>query len=45
MTRLAASDPRVAGAYCRVNTREVSTAWRSLRDSLDQAVATLDVAG
>ncbi len=38
MTRLAASDPRVAEAYCRANAREVGAAWRSLRDSLDRAV-------
>lgn len=38
MTRLAASDPRVADAYCRANAREVGAAWRSLRDSLDRAV-------
>ena len=45
MTRLAASDPRVAGAYCRANAREVRAAWCALRDSLDQAVAKLDVEG
>lgn len=38
MTRLAASDPRMAGAYCRANAREVAAAWQSLRDTLDQAV-------
>ena len=41
MTRLAASDPRMAGAYCRANAREVEAAWRSLRGSLDRAVAGL----
>jgi prephenate dehydrogenase len=38
MTRLAASDPRVAGAYVRANARAVGDAWRSLRASLDRAV-------
>lgn len=41
MTRLSASDPRIAGAYCRANAREVSAAWRSLREALDRAVAGL----
>jgi monofunctional chorismate mutase len=41
MTRLAASDPRVAEAYCRANARAVGDAWSSLRASLDRAVAKL----
>jgi prephenate dehydrogenase len=44
MTRLASSDPRTAGAYCRANAREVAAAWRSLREAIDRAVAGL-VAG
>jgi prephenate dehydrogenase len=38
MTRLAASDPRVAGAYVRSNREEVARAWRELRRALDRAV-------
>jgi len=45
MTRLAASDARMAGAYCRANRRAVGAAWRSLRDSVDRAVAGLEAAG
>jgi monofunctional chorismate mutase len=41
MTRLAASDPRVAGAYCRANAAAVGAAWQSLRESIDRAVAEL----
>jgi prephenate dehydrogenase len=41
MTRLAASDPRVAGAYVRANARAVGEAWRSLRASLDREVEAL----
>jgi prephenate dehydrogenase len=41
MTRLAASDPGVAGAYCRANAGEIATAWRELRAALDRAVADL----
>jgi prephenate dehydrogenase len=41
MTRLAASDPRVAGAYCRANAREVSAAWRTLREAIDRSVQRL----
>ena len=45
MTRLAASDARMAGAYCRANARAVGAAWRSLRDAVDRAVAGLEAAG
>jgi prephenate dehydrogenase len=45
MTRLAASDPRVARAYCHANARAVGTAWNLLRESLDRAVERLDAAG
>src|SRR5262245_250546 len=41
MTRLAASDPRVAHAYCRANAREVSAAWQALRAAIDRSVAAL----
>lgn len=41
MTRLAASDPRVAGAYCAANAGEVRAAWRALRDRLDRAMERL----
>jgi prephenate dehydrogenase len=42
MTRLAASDARVAVAYCRANARAVGGAWRSLREAMDRAVAGLE---
>jgi len=45
MTRLAASDPRVAEAYCRGNAGEVGMAWSELRARLDQAVAALRPTG
>ena len=38
MTRIAASDPRVALAYCRANASEVAAAWRELRDAVDASV-------
>lgn len=41
MTRLAASDPRVAGAFCRANASAVREAWRALRETLDRSVAAL----
>jgi prephenate dehydrogenase len=44
MTRLAASDSRVADAYCRANAREVSAAWHTLREAIDRSVQRL-VAG
>jgi prephenate dehydrogenase len=42
MTRLAASDPRVARAYCRANARAVDAAWVSLRESMDRSVERLE---
>lgn len=42
MTRLAASDPRVARAYARANATNVRAAWRSLRAQLDRDVAALE---
>jgi prephenate dehydrogenase len=41
MTRLAASDARVALAYCRANAERVTRAWRELREDLDHRVAAL----
>lgn len=35
MTRLAASDPRMALAYCRANAAEVAAAWRELSRVMD----------
>ena len=45
MTRLAASDPRVAGAYCRANASAVGASWHALRESMDRAVERLEGAG
>ena len=42
MTRLAASDPRVAGAYCRANIGEVRSAWDELRADVERRLAALD---
>ncbi len=41
MTRLAASDPRVANAYARANATNVAAAWRALRAQLDRDVTAL----
>jgi prephenate dehydrogenase len=41
MTRLAASDPRMAEAFCRANAAEVASAWEALRVDLDRRVAAL----
>jgi monofunctional chorismate mutase len=41
MTRLAASDARVALAYCRANAAEVASAWRELRARLDARIESL----
>ncbi len=41
MTRLAASDPRVARAYARANAGNGRAAWRTLRAQLDREVAAL----
>jgi len=41
MTRLAASDPRVARAYARANVTNIRKAWRSLRSAIDREVAGL----
>jgi hypothetical protein len=38
MTRLAASDPRVALAYCRANAEELGTAWRELRAAMEERI-------
>jgi prephenate dehydrogenase len=42
MTRLAASDPRVARAYVRANAANVRSAWRRLRSQLDRDVRALE---
>jgi prephenate dehydrogenase len=41
MTRLAASDPRIAGAYVAANAGEVRAAWQALRERLDRVVERL----
>lgn len=41
MTRLAASDPRVALAYVRANRANVEAAWRALRREVDRDVRRL----
>jgi prephenate dehydrogenase len=41
MTRLAASDPRVARAYTRANATNVRQAWRALRAEIDREVRRL----
>jgi monofunctional chorismate mutase len=41
MTRLAASDPRIANAYCHANAREVTAAWQAMRSAMDRTVAAL----
>lgn len=41
MTRLAASDPRIAQSYCRANAGEITAAWEALRKSMDRTVAAL----
>ncbi len=41
MTRLARSDPGMAGAYCRANASEVAAAWAELRVAMDARVAAL----
>ena len=39
MTRLAASDPRMARAYVRANGTEVKRAWRALRADVERRLA------
>ena len=41
MTRLAASDARMAGAFLRANAREVAAAWRELREAIERRVSEL----
>jgi monofunctional chorismate mutase len=41
MTRLAASDPRMALAYCRANARELADAWRELERAMRKRLAEL----
>ena len=42
MTRVAASDPAVAGAYCRANADQVEAAWSELRAALERRLAELE---
>jgi monofunctional chorismate mutase len=42
MTRLAASDPRMARAYCRANRREIAAAWRALRAGIGRRIEALE---
>jgi prephenate dehydrogenase len=41
MTRLAAGDPKMAGAFCRANVQEVAEAWRELMARMNEQVAAL----
>jgi prephenate dehydrogenase len=41
MTRLAASDPRMAGAFVRANAREVRAAWRELTAEMERQLRKL----
>jgi prephenate dehydrogenase len=41
MTRLAASNPRMAGAYCRANAGEVAAAWREFAAAMEREIAGL----
>ena len=42
MTRVAASNPRVAEAYCRANLAEIRTSWHALRDEVETLLQGLD---
>ncbi len=42
MTRLAASDRRMARAFCRANADEIAAAWSALRTDLDRRVRALE---
>jgi len=41
MTRLAGGDPKMAGAFCRANAREVAEAWQELVTRMTRQVAAL----
>jgi prephenate dehydrogenase len=41
LTRVAASDPTVAEAYCRANRGEIRRAWKALRGGIDRQMARL----
>ena len=41
ITRVAASDPRVAEAYCRANLAEVRRAWESLQREVARRIEEL----
>jgi prephenate dehydrogenase len=40
-TRLAASDPRIAGAYCRANLTELTRAWREVSRDVERRLRAL----
>ncbi len=42
MTRLAASDARVAGAYARANAREIAAAWSEFRAEVERRIGELE---
>jgi len=42
MTRLAGSDPRVAGAVCHANAREVAAAWGEFSAEVERRLAALE---
>lgn len=41
MTRLAASDPRIAEGFCRANAAEVRRAWRAIQQRIERRVRRL----
>ena len=45
MTRLAASEPKVAGAYARANAREVAAAWSEFRAEVERRIRELERPG
>ncbi len=42
MTRLAASDPRMAEAYCRANAREIAAAWGEFRAAVERRLGEIE---
>ena len=45
MTRLAASEPRMAGSTCRANAREVEAAWGEFRAEVERRLRALGIPG
>jgi monofunctional chorismate mutase len=45
MTRLAASDPRMAGAVCHANAREVAAAWGEFSAEVERRIEALERPG